>query len=1011
MQPANMDLNRCSCHSFWNTNSFLALQIMMILCHITSSQNLPAQSSSHPTFIQYTSDNGLPSSEVYDVIQDRNGYIWISTDNGVSRFDGYEFHNYGPREGLRENVIFTMQLDSLGRVWMQANNGELFYTDHDSIKPYWNNAVLLQYPDRPDYAKGFIVEGSGETIHVSTLKYGVISISKNGHSTTYGKDSTNFRQIFSISNNSIYAQLDWPYLKKIHSNIESNLSTPECTKILFIDNSYIDTEINISNSTISNIQTFRVAILSNNMQLIQMNDSILYIYNKRIQWRRKFTDIILDAHLLPNGKIILGLGLHKGVLIFPSIDAVKTSTGKHWLWGKTVSDIFIDKDESLWLATNEHGIFYSPKGTPLIDDLVTGLPDEIVNSIAIKDKDEIFAGLNNGEIILLKNNEPYTPIVKLPSSQRIRDILYDRSLDQLWIGGDYLYLLRNNSLVLKEFTYENRQYSMGNRITMSKPNDYKWICSYSGFMGMDHSTLPEVSLPSFSGRAYIAREDHAGRVWVGKSEGLFEWKDSTLLDRTKLHPAFSLRVEDLEQMSDSTLVVATKGGGVVFWKGNQFEQLTTNDGLTANMIECLHADKYGNLWVGTLNGLNQISGPWKNRKVKQFTKFNGLPSNEINKITSSDDIVWVATNKGLAHFSSNRSFNTDAPKPIITSIQANGIPVKIARKVEVGWKENNVTIAFLAINFKMNGHIQYRYRIDGGDWAMMQSRSLNFPKLPSGEQLFELQAQNEDEIWSPSTSLLLNIRPPWWNTWWAKSSGILILLLIGYKIYKYNTNKIINETRIQHQILELERSALQAQMNPHFIFNCLNSIQNYIVQNDKDLAIQYLGRFASLTRSTLNASVAGKVSLAEEINLLNNYLELEKLRFTNRFTFEILTSKELDIHHEEIPPLLIQPYVENAILHGISKRKHGGIITVSFSKHTNYLIVNIQDNGPGLNNQDDDLITSGLKKSFGMSITKNRLDLLSGKDGKNNVEVKNITDPSGNIQGTNVCIQLNLNVD
>ena len=257
--------------------------------------------------------------------------------------------------------------------------------------------------------------------------------------------------------------------------------------------------------------------------------------------------------------------------------------------------------------------------------------------------------------------------------------------------------------------------------------------------------------------------------------------------------------------------------------------------------------------------------------------------------------------------------------------------------------------------------------------------------------------------------MLLNILPPWWDTWWSKSIGILILLLTGYRIYTYRTNQIIHDNKIQNQILELERSALQAQMNPHFIFNCLNSIQNYIVQSEKELAIQYLGRFASLIRSTLNASVAGKVIISEEINLLNNYLELEKLRFKNRFTFEILVDNELDIYSEELPPLLIQPYVENAILHGISKRKHGGIITVSFSKDADNLIVIIEDNGPGIDNLDDDMTRSGLKKSFGMSITRNRLDLLSSHSGRNVVEVENINDPSGNILGTRVRIQINLN--
>jgi len=688
----HMTLNFRPFNSEWmNTSSHLGIRLIMIICFISSLSNLLAQSSPHPVFKQYTSDNGLPSSEVYDIIQDNQGFIWISTDNGVSRFDGYEFHNFGPREGLKENVIFKMQLDSLGRVWMQANNGKLFYAYQDSIHPYKNNAVLLEYPDRPDYAKGFILEGNGETVHVSTLKYGVISIMQNGESDTYFRDSIPNRQIFSKNDQTIYAQADLSNTNSENQRHIFNTSGKEIIKLHFVDNCSNDSPITIFSPTNSTHKTLRVISLSGKMLLIQFNNSLWYIYDKKIQWHRNYSDIILDGLILPDGRIILGLGMHRGVQIYHSLNDIRYGTGKRWLPGKTVSDIFVDNEESLWLATNEHGIFYCQNGSPLIDDLETGLPDEVITSIAIKESNKIYAGLNNGQIIQLNNNTIYAPIAKLPSSQRIRDMLFEHSMDQLWIGGDYLYLLRNESLSIQNFTYDNIQYSMGNRITMSQSNNFKWICSYAGFIGLDHQGSPKFVLPGFSGRAYIVREDHNGRVWVGKSGGLFEWQDNHLIDRTKLHPAFSLRVEDIEIMPDSTLAIATKGGGVILWKGNEFEQLGTNNGLTTNMIECLHADTHGNLWVGTLNGLNQISGPWENRKVYQITKFNGLPSNEINRIASSSNIVWVATNKGLAHFSSTRPIHTDSPKPIITSIQANGQSVKIAQEVNLGWEENNVT--------------------------------------------------------------------------------------------------------------------------------------------------------------------------------------------------------------------------------------------------------------------------------------------------------------------------------
>ena len=158
------------------------------------ASTLSAQNAPHPSFRQYTTSDGLASSEVYWILEDRKGFIWISSDNGASRFDGYRFRNFGLKDGLKENVIFVMQLDTMGRVWMQAMSGNLYYMDGDTILPYWNNGVLNNFKDRRDYSMGFIVEGAGETVHIATLGYGVITISKDGKAKTYDHPEPAHRQ-------------------------------------------------------------------------------------------------------------------------------------------------------------------------------------------------------------------------------------------------------------------------------------------------------------------------------------------------------------------------------------------------------------------------------------------------------------------------------------------------------------------------------------------------------------------------------------------------------------------------------------------------------------------------------------------------------------------------------------------------------------------------------------------------------------------------------------------------
>ncbi|MCY7330083.1 MAG: histidine kinase, partial [Saprospiraceae bacterium] len=180
---------------------------------------------------------------------------------------------------------------------------------------------------------------------------------------------------------------------------------------------------------------------------------------------------------------------------------------------------------------------------------------------------------------------------------------------------------------------------------------------------------------------------------------------------------------------------------------------------------------------------------------------------------------------------------------------------------------------------------------------------------------------------------------------------LAVLGIIGgllYGLYRYRIGTIHREIRLRAEIDRLERSALQAQMNPHFIFNCLNSIQHFILQNDQQQATQYLSSFARLVRDTLNASISGSVTLEDEIRMLNNYLQLEKLRFKDRFDYSVETAEGLHSFDLQFPPLLIQPVVENAILHGV-KNLHGtGFIQVKFREEGAYLIATITDNGTGL---------------------------------------------------------------
>ncbi|MCB0650232.1 MAG: histidine kinase [Saprospiraceae bacterium] len=991
-----------------------AVYILVVLsCFSPWCGSLSAQNVPHPSFRHYTTDDGLPSSEVYYILQDRDGYIWISTDNGVSRFDGYDFRNYGVKDGLLENVIFEMKLDSLERVWMQAMGGNLYYCEGDSIKPYWYNGVLLNYQDRYGVSKGFIIEGAGKKVHLSTSNYGIISIDENGKARTYPYSEPVYRQILEKHGQVISGLYGDPDLEKAKAYGESLLKQHRIAPF------YIETE-----HKSWSFPDLRYQQIGKNLSgvfglgkpgnfFFQYANNGVYIENGLVQWQHYFSNCFAYVARMKNGQIFGGLPWNAGLRVYQSTNDLGVDKGYTLLPGESVNFFMEDAEGGKWIATNENGVYYTPAETIRVHDMETGLSDKKITALAIKNDHELFAGLGNGEVWHHdQSTETWSKLPGLPGNGNIKDLYYDPVHEILWAGKESLCFYKKGQWIAAADILGNGLdvFYYGNRITTSPDGDRLWVSNHIGFAAMG-TPLKAANPKGYRGlRTYVTREDFSGNVWVGQSAGLFEWKGNQLQDRRHLHPAFFLRVEDIAVMPDSTLVVATKGGGVVFWKGDQFEQITMENGLTADMLECLYADENGVVWAGTLNGLNRISGPPGHRKVEQITMKHGLPSNEISRVRAYGKEVWVATNRGLVHFY-NRDKSPFSSKPRISGVLANNQVIDPEGPVDLTARQNNLTISYFAVNFRMNGKIPYRYRLDEGDWVETMSRSLNFPELPPGKRLFEVQAQNEDGVWSESTLFPFVIHPPWWKTWWAKTIFLVLFLTIGPVIYFIRTRQLKETHRIQMQITELERSALQAQMNPHFIFNCLNSIQNYILQNEKEAAMMYLGNFAGLVRSMLNASVAGKILLVEEIKLLNNYLELEKLRFKNRFDYEVKTENGIDIYEIELPPLLVQPYVENAVKHGIAGKKGGGLVKVHFQKNQGYIEVVISDNGAGIKPEAGNMESSKGHKSFGMSITSRRLDLLFSGEKNDAVSTKNRVDENGKISGTEVIIRIGISED
>ncbi len=963
----------------------------------------------HPAFRNYTTDDGLPSSETYSILQDEQGYIWISTDNGVSRFDGYAFRNFGVKDGLLENTIFHLRLDTKGRVWMQAMSGNLYIAEGESIMAWAGNHLIKSYQKGAFLGEGFIVEGAGDTVHIAMRSRGIFSIAGNRIIREYLHTTPLYVAGLEIESQGIYTAIHCPVRNTVMPYILKLLKESVLPPFHFHSKKGLRSFEAIRAQYDRGGLGFHAFLLDPEKRLAQRNNVLLYFEEDSLCWHADSPYWPLCVVKGAKGAIMVGTHFGNGLKIFRDMDALwRGEAEATWLPGLSVNFILQDKVGGWWFSTLEQGLFYTPAHSIAIFDKNAGLTNEMVTSIAIKDENELWLGLRNGDVfnLDLKKNQ-LLRLPSVPSTDLIYDLFFDQQRQTLWVGKTNLYRLVGNNWVPPPILNKYRGLAAAKRITANPQATMLWVSSHKEFAGLSlQQNKFTVAHYGEDQRTLIVREDHAGRVWMGRPNGLFELVNDSLHDRRSLHPAFSLRVEDIALGPDSSLAVATKGGGVVFWKGDRFEQISTAHCLTADMMECVFTDENNVTWAGTLNGLNRISGSWGNRKVEQITTFHGLPSNEINRVVVQGKDVWIATSKGLVRYSEQKP-NPVSAKPILKSISVGTRLLDITAPAQLSHRENNLSIAYFTINYKMGGRIPYRYRLDGGDWIQTQNRSVNFSALSPGERLFEVQSQNEDGLWSEATAYRFTIRPPWWATWWFRSFVVMVVMGAGFGIYKYRTRQLKRENELQHQMTELERSALQAQMNPHFIFNCLGAIQNFILQNDRDQAIAYLGRFARLVRGVLNASVSGKTSLQDEVQLLENYLQLEQLRFDHRFDYIVQVGKDLDLFDLEIPPLLVQPYVENAVLHGMAGRESGGRVEVHFEKIKDVLEIIIRDNGTGLPENGQ---TATLKphKSVGMSITQRRLELLSDHRGNSMVDVYNLLDANGQAVGVEAKIRINL---
>jgi len=535
-------------------------------------------------------------------------------------------------------------------------------------------------------------------------------------------------------------------------------------------------------------------------------------------------------------------------------------------------------------------------------------------------------------------------------------------------------------------------------------------------------------------------EDSRGNIWLSSHHNLYKLNPNAktispvTLDNRTLLDFLNIGSDQIDISADDILFSSNNSNGLLkidLNKGpDSFRIYTMKDGLPSNNVYSTSIDKLGNAWFGTSSGLCKYDFETDAFSIVQekhgIIEDNHLhfwfPAMEISNtgnlyFYSPEYFVWTKA-EGFSKHNSN-------PKAKINAIQVLDRPESSSYNlnaneiVKLNYNENYFSIHLGSDNYTLTNGQKFKYILEGFDenWRTSDKASISYTKVPPGVYKFSLQVADFNGNWSKSpTSVDIEIIPPFWKTNWFRLLCLLALLAIGYFVYKYWENNLKEKERLKaefdNKIAQIEMDALRAQMNPHFLFNCLNSIKNYALTKGPYETADYLTKFSHLIRLILQNSKSSTVMLKDELEALKLYVEIEDLRFAEQFDYSFNLDDDLDVLSAHIPPMILQPYVENAIWHGLMHKTDGkGKLDITIKNMGKHLQCTIEDNGIGREKaMEIKKRKEGLrKKSLGMKITKNRIDLtnqLYNIDTK--VNIVDLKNTAGEGIGTRIVIEIPL---
>lgn len=930
-------------------------------------------------------ENELDGVHIYSMHQDRSLNYWFATDNGIFKYDGYEFKNI-PCSEMLSSSLFNIVSDPKDVIYCHNLSGQIFKIEQDRCELYFeipDSLVSSVMEIKISKTGRFFISSThlAEIMPDKTLKFHVSSDLKwvqfyeEPNGTLVGIGFNGAQKMSGLRILPEHSEI-FPFkIIQKNDNLISKFNTFQYLNVSYLFDSFTGRNYKISNDSLIHISSF------------DENNPVLSVYSTPNQlW-------------MPNPT----LGLSSCEDIYNPL-----SISKQYFLNYKISDYLVDNEGNILFGTFKDGIIVLPKSQ--ISTLNVGDLEGKINLICLGFNDEILLGTNDGLIGILTLNNKIDFASGYPSNsiEFLEKLVHH---NQFLVGGILNALITDKKIksfpsllgsIKDLYVLPNNQYALATNVGALIINLEGKVDNPFKKDLNNHSDLYFEKL--YDGRCYSVAFDSIDQsLYLGTSLGLKRIsKDGT--EDLSLNGT-SVLCRDMEVYSNRVYVATDKNGILIYENGDLVDHWTTNNYLISNNTRQLISNsKY--IIVNTDHGVQILSEDGITKS--HLTKSDGLISNHAIDIAANDEFLWILNQKGLQRVKLDDTENSFfKPNVRINTIKINGTAIENPREIgNFNYDQNRFEVNFSSMSLRYKDEITYQYRLIGVEDLWQESNYLNhnvdYKTLPPGDYVFEVKA-----IWrgipSETIKYKFTIQSPFWTKWWFYSLIFVLVLVIFYLFFNRQMREQQRKSKLHEELYESKLTAIQAQMNPHFIFNSLNSIQDLVLKNDAENAYNYISKFALLVRNTLTNSDKDFIDFSDEINSLRLYLDLEKLRFKDAFDYKITAPTDAEI---QIPPMLIQPFIENSLIHGLLHKSGHKIIEVSFEINE-VITCTIIDNGIG--RKEAKLIQERQfrnHESFAISAIKRRLSILEMRFGENyNVEYIDLESNSESC-GTKVIIKI-----